>query len=814
MKRFREYLLYSLIVVLGVTPVTAQTSRSDARPGAGIAALAGFGTAIVIGDGEILVSRTGVALMLPLLPSRLGGIHVFRPDAGTGVWEEVAHLTASDGDVGDGFGNTMAVDGTTLMVGAPGKDEGRGAVYLFHKDGSGDWRQAGMLSAGDGVAGDSLGAALSLNGGIALVGAPRHAEGAGAVYVFRRGNDGWSQQEKLAGSNPHPKDRFGVALSFDGDRVLIGAAGQDSVTGGAYVFRYEGGAWTEEAAIRASDVGPRAAFGARLALDGDNALVAAPQTNGSAGAVFAFRRDGSGQWSEQGMLVTGDSTRGALFGFSVVLSGEEAWIGAPGASGIVGTTYHFRRDASGNWGQPGQVAPGDLPAQSFFGGAVAVRNDIAVIAALGTDFGSGSGFIFQRDAATGEWSERAVIVDEAGGLPAIAGGQLDCTDGLAADLFDCADVDVVSFLPVSAVGGKRGIAVSDVWGWTDPETNREYAIVGRFDGTAFIDVSDPYNPRYLGDLPLTEGATPNLWRDMKVYRDHAFIVSDGAGPHGIQVFDLTDLRNVANPPVTFTEAGHYDGIFSAHNIAINEETGFAYTIGNSAGGETCGGGFHMVNIQDPTHPTFAGCFSDPSTGRAGTGYNHDAQCVVYHGPDTEHVGKEICFGSAETALSIVDVTDKENPVALAAASYPNVGYAHQGWLTDDHRYFYMNDELDEIAGTTSRTRTLIWDVEDLDDPILVKEFMGTTGATDHNLYIRGNFMYQSNYVAGLRILDISDPVNPVEVAYFDTVPLGDNKPGFAGSWSNYPFFESGIIVVTSMREGVFILKKRDTRVVF
>jgi choice-of-anchor B domain-containing protein len=222
----------------------------------------------------------------------------------------------------------------------------------------------------------------------------------------------------------------------------------------------------------------------------------------------------------------------------------------------------------------------------------------------------------------------------------------------------------------------------------------------------------------------------------------------------------------------------------------------------------------MVNIQDPTHPTFAGCFADPSTGRTGTGYNHDAQCVTYQGPDTDHVGKEICFGSAETALSIADVTDKQNPVALAAASYPNVGYAHQGWITDDHKYFYMNDELDEIAGTTPSTRTLIWDVTDLDDPILAKEHMGTTGASDHNLYVRGNLMYQSNYVAGLRIFDISDPENPEEVAYFDTVPFGENVPGFAGSWSNYPYFESGIIVVTSMREGVFILKKRDTRLVF
>jgi len=93
---------------------------------------------------------------------------------------------------------------------------------------------------------------------------------------------------------------------------------------------------------------------------------------------------------------------------------------------------------------------------------------------------------------------------------------------------------------------------------------------------------------------------------------------------------------------------------------------------------------------------------------------------------------------------------------------------------------------------------------------MVKEHFGTTKSSDHNIYVRGNLMYQSNYVSGLRVLDISDPENPVEVGFFDTVPFGDNGPGFSGSWSNYPFFESGTIVVTSSREGVFLLKKRPT----
>ena len=123
------------------------------------------------------------------------------------------------------------------------------------------------------------------------------------------------------------------------------------------------------------------------------------------------------------------------------------------------------------------------------------------------------------------------------------------------------------------------------------------------------------------------------------------------------------------------------------------------------------------------------------------------------------------------------------------------------------------NELDELSGTQPKTRTLVWDVEDLDDPVLLKEHMGETSATDHNLYVRGNLMYQSNYVSGLRILDVSDPANPREVAFFDTVPFGENVPGFAGSWSNYPYFESGTIVVSSMREGVFFLKKREQALV-
>ena len=379
-----------------------------------------------------------------------------------------------------------------------------------------------------------------------------------------------------------------------------------------------------------------------------------------------------------------------------------------------------------------------------------------------------------------------------------------CVDGIARD-FPCSRIDLISKLAKHEIGVVEGL-VNDIWGWTDPVTRTEWALVGHSGGTSFVSLRDPEFPAYVGILPLTTGATKSTWRDIKVYRNHAFIVADGAGEHGMQVFDLIQLRSVTDPPLTFTATTTYSRIHSAHNIVINEETGFAYSVGGNGGGDTCGGGLHMINIRVPADPQFAGCFADTTTGYQGTGYTHDAMCIVYRGPDAEHRGREVCFGSNETGLSIADVTDKEEPLALASVSYPAAAYAHQGWIDEAHEYFYMNDEFDEFA-SQGATRTLVWDVKDLDDPVIVKEFMGETQATDHNLYIVGNLMYQSNYRVGLRILDISDRENPREIAFFDTEPSGEDVAGTTGSWSNYPFFGSGLIAVTSMDQGVMFVRR-------
>jgi choice-of-anchor B domain-containing protein len=384
---------------------------------------------------------------------------------------------------------------------------------------------------------------------------------------------------------------------------------------------------------------------------------------------------------------------------------------------------------------------------------------------------------------------------------AVTGTRVACTGGAAAD-FACNGVDLMAFVPRTDLGSTY--PVNDIWGWTDPETGTEYALVAKRDGTAFVDLHDPENPRLVGTLPLHAGARASTWRDVKTYRDHAFIVADGAGAHGMQVFDLRQLRTVTGAAVVFSETAHYAGVMSAHNIAINEESGVAYIVGASSGADTCSGGLHMVDIGEPAVPGFIGCFNHLGTSLRGQGYTHDVQCVRYRGPDPDYQGREICVGANETGLSIADVTDKEQGKAVSFAVYPNVQYAHQGWFTEDQRYFVSNDEADETS-TGNPTRTLFWDLSDLDDPVLLHEYAGTTKSTDHNLYIRGKYAFLANYTSGLCILDISDVTNPREVAFFDTFPSNDNA-GFAGAWSSYPFFRSGNIVVSSEGEGLFVLR--------
>ncbi len=371
-----------------------------------------------------------------------------------------------------------------------------------------------------------------------------------------------------------------------------------------------------------------------------------------------------------------------------------------------------------------------------------------------------------------------------------------CVNGMAAG-FPCNNADLESFVSLSDLGGSSTEEANDIWGWTSPNTNKEYALIGMTFGTAFIDISTPSQPIYLGELQ-THGAFGSNWRDIKTYADHAFIVSEAQG-HGIQVFDLTQLDAASRTtPTTFAETNHYNRIGSAHNIVINEDSGYAYAVGVGGKG-SCNGGLHMVDISNPNSIPRGKCFSDD-------GYTHDAQCVIYSGPDTQHTGKEICIASNEDTITVVDVTNKNNPIMLSRTGYAGSQYTHQGWFTEDQRYFLMNDELDENR-TNVNTTTHIIDMLDLDNPVFGTPYVASTAAIDHNLYIKGDFMYQANYTAGLRIIDISDVANAnlSEVAFFDVWPADDHNH-FAGAWSNYPYFESGVVIMSGIEQGLFVVR--------
>ncbi len=357
------------------------------------------------------------------------------------------------------------------------------------------------------------------------------------------------------------------------------------------------------------------------------------------------------------------------------------------------------------------------------------------------------------------------------------------------------NMNLLGHLSLADIGGGIGILGSDIWGWTDTLTGKDYALFGRTDGTAFVDISDPTNPTYLGDLLSHTGNS--VWRDIKVYNDNAFIVSDGNGAHGMQIFDLTDLRGVTTPAV-FAETAHYDGFTKAHNIAINEQSGFAYAVGTN----TASGGLHIVDINDPLNPMAAGTFS-------ADGYTHDSQVVNYQGTDTDYAGREIAFNSNEDTLTIVDVTDKSSTDLISSNGYANSRYSHQGWLSEDHRYFFMNDELDE-RNLNQNTRTHVWDVQDLDNPVYVGFHESDLGTIDHNLYVHDGLIYQANYTSGLRVLEVADVGNALftEIASFDTYPDNDATT-FNGAWSVFPFFDSGSIIVSDRQNGLFVLSLQE-----
>jgi choice-of-anchor B domain-containing protein len=373
--------------------------------------------------------------------------------------------------------------------------------------------------------------------------------------------------------------------------------------------------------------------------------------------------------------------------------------------------------------------------------------------------------------------------------------QTPCVNGMAGG-FPCSNIDLQANLNLSEIGGVAGTEGSGCWGWTDPQTNKEYAIIGCTTHTAIVDVTVPHAPIYLGKIN-SQTSTINFWREVNVYNNHLYIVADNAGDHGMQIFDLTRLRNVTSVPQIFVPDARYSGFRNCHTISINYNTGFAFCNGSNLNS----GGPHVLNLSNPKAPTVAMNYGTQ-------GYTHDAQIVTYNGPDTEHIGKEIFIGANTNKVVVVDVTNKSAPVLLSTFTYANRGYTHQGWFTEDQRYWILGDETDE-TNFGFNSKTIVIDMTNLDAPVLKFNHFGATTAIDHNGYVKGNEFYLANYTAGIRILNTSNiqfgnSMN--EIGFFDTYPENNNAT-YNGVWNVYPYFPSGTIIMSDIDRGLFIVRK-------
>ncbi|KAI5776578.1 hypothetical protein EDC01DRAFT_636676 [Geopyxis carbonaria] len=434
-----------------------------------------------------------------------------------------------------------------------------------------------------------------------------------------------------------------------------------------------------------------------------------------------------------------------------------------------------------------------------------------------------------------------------------------CIGGMAG-AYRCSNMDLYAFLSHASLGSATGEG-SSTWGWTSPE-GREIVVVGQADGAAFAEIMADGSLVYLGRLPRQ--SSNSIWRGMykivgscseiltcleiRVY-DHYAIIGSEATNHHIQIFDLTKLLTVTTPKV-FSTSTDLTGLFRGlptgrtHNVVVNEEMKYIVSVGAQPRTSACAAGLIFIDVTDPAAPTTPGC-------AAQDGYVHDAQCLVYRGPDTAYAGKDICYGYNEDTLTIYDVTSKTAPKVISRTTYTGASYTHQGWVLDtaNQEYLILDDEYDEYDGvgpaadgypgellprastktesplTSSSVVTYIWNIKSLAKPILTGYYKSGQKSIDHKYahratpfphqYVANGKAYQSNYAAGLRVLDISSiPTDPTggsvkEIGYFDVYPEDDGSDGltdFVGSWASYGLFKSGYIAVNSIERGLFVVK--------
>ena len=382
-----------------------------------------------------------------------------------------------------------------------------------------------------------------------------------------------------------------------------------------------------------------------------------------------------------------------------------------------------------------------------------------------------------------------------------------CVNGTTGGL-DCDGVELLAHLSLPAISGSPS-QTADIWGFLDLNTFREYIIVGYNTGTAVIDVTDPAAPREVGFI----GGRNTVWRDVKVYQDYdaangrwnafAYVTADGS-TDGLFVIDLREL------PLRVSRLDYATDIGAAHNVYLantDYATGLPL-LGETpsvvlAGANRSAGEFRLYGLANPMAPDYLSSATRPD-------YVHDVSSILISDDRATTqcqatAGKcTVLLDFNETTLDIWNISDAQALSRLSSTTYENARYTHSGWWSEDKQYVFLQDELDEQqVGLNTTLR--VFDISDLRNPVARGIWTGPTRAIDHNGFVRGNRYYMSNYSRGLSILDISNPLNPVSAGFIDTYPFS-NAASFVGAWGVYPFLPSGVIGISDIDTGLYLVR--------
>lgn len=384
-----------------------------------------------------------------------------------------------------------------------------------------------------------------------------------------------------------------------------------------------------------------------------------------------------------------------------------------------------------------------------------------------------------------------------------------CESGFA-DEFPCDNVNLLSQVPINQLSTLSN-DVNDIWGHVDLNTQREYAIVGMNASVVVVDITTPSAPSVVGEV---QGRNTG-WRDIKVlqYYDstasrwQAFAYSSSES-EGFAIIDLNDLPNSVSLSARNRDDNNAHNIYVSNvdytfNTAINNATPQLHLVGQDSNG----GAFRSYNLDVPQTP--AASFTPNGLTRAD--YTHDiASMFITDGRaqsdcvNSNTNGCTVMLDFNESEMRLWDHTLQNSTVELSSISYANVAYTHSGWVSEDKRYAFVHDEIDERQFSLN-TRVMVFDISSLTNPVLAATWVSDNSTVDHNGYVRGNRYYISNYERGLTILDISDPTAPEQVGFFDTYP-NFNSSNFNGAWGVYPFLPSGNIIVSDRQRGLFVLQ--------